>query len=130
MKSKRKYLQKKTSWGNLTSFLAKHIKSIVDSDKDMLKKKNTFKDEVKESTGNILENSKLATFIEKIQSNYSKNLRNNNCNIEFGLPEYEEIFLEMIFKIGLNGDTNNLIPIELITKSFWRISIKLIAFLC
>jgi len=109
---KKEISTKKTSWGNLTSFLAKHIKNIVDSDKEMLKKKNTFKDEIKESTGNILENSELATFIEKIQSNYSKNLRNNNCNIEFGLPEYEEIFLEMIFKIGLNGDTDNLIPID------------------
>lgn len=109
---KKEISTKKTSWGNLTSFLAKHIKSIVDSDKEMLKKKNTFKDEIKESTKNILTNSQLNTFIEKIQSNYSKNLRNNNCNVEFGLPDYEEIFLEMMFKIGLNGDTNNLIPIE------------------
>jgi putative ATP-dependent endonuclease of the OLD family len=41
---KKEISTKKTSWGNLTSFLAKHIKSIVDSDKDMLKKKSTFKD--------------------------------------------------------------------------------------
>jgi predicted ATP-dependent endonuclease of OLD family len=109
---KKEISTKKTSWGNLTSFLAKHIKSIVDSDKEMLKKKSTFKDEIKASTEHILSNSELNAFIEKIQLNYSRNLRNNNCNIEFGLPEYEEIFLEMMFKIGLNGDTNNLIPIE------------------
>lgn len=109
---KKEISTKKTSWGNLTSFLAKHIKSIVDSDKDMLKKKNTFKDQIKDSTKNVLIDSKLNTFIKQIQINYSKNLRNNNCNIEFGLPDYEEIFLEMMFKIGLNGDSGNLIPIE------------------
>ncbi|WP_147535963.1 ATP-dependent nuclease [Bacillus marasmi] len=109
---KKEISTKKTSWGNLTSFLAKHIKSTVDSDKDMLKKKSTFKDEIKQSTEDILTNSKLNAFIKRIQSNYSKNLRNNNCNIEFSLPDYEEIFLEMIFKIGLNGNTDNLIPIE------------------
>ncbi|MFJ7953919.1 ATP-dependent nuclease [Lysinibacillus sp. NPDC096418] len=109
---KKEISTKKTSWGNLTSFLAKHIKSIVDSDIEMLNKKNFFKDEIKESTERILTNSKLNTFIKKIQSNYSKNLRDNNCNIDFGLPEYEDIFLEMMFKIGLNGDSDNLIPIE------------------
>lgn len=109
---KKEISTKKTSWGNLTSFLAKHIKSIVDSDIEMLNKKNFFKNEIKESTERILTNSKLNTFIEKIQSNYSKNLRDNNCNIDFGLPEYEDIFLEMMFKIGLNGDSDNLIPIE------------------
>ncbi|WP_390621687.1 ATP-dependent nuclease [Oceanobacillus massiliensis] len=60
----------------------------------------------------MLTDSKLDAFIKQIQINYSKNLRNNNCNIEFGLPDYEEIFLEMMFKIGLNGDSENLIPIE------------------
>ncbi|UXO88684.1 MULTISPECIES: ATP-dependent nuclease [Bacillus] len=109
---KKEISTKKTSWGNLTSFLAKHIKSIVDTDKEMQKKKDNFKEEVKSSTENILKQSLLNDFIKKIQLNYSKNLRNNNCNIEFGLPEYEDIFLEMVFKIGLNGDTENLIPIE------------------
>jgi len=109
---KKEISTKKTSWGNLTSFLAKHIKSVVDSDKEMQRKKADFKNEVKSSTENILEQSQLSDFIEKIQLNYSKNLRNNNCKIEFGLPEYEDIFLEMVFKIGLNGDTENLIPIE------------------
>ncbi|MBG9546898.1 ATP-dependent nuclease [Cytobacillus firmus] len=109
---KKEISTKKTSWGNLTSFLARHIKSIVDSDKEMQRKKDDFKDEIKNSTVNILSKSQLNEFIERIQLNYSKNLRNNNCAIEFGLPEYEDIFLEMIFKIGLNGDTENLIPIE------------------
>ena len=30
----------------------------------------------------------------------------------FGLPEYDDLFLEMIFKVGINGDRENLIPIE------------------
>lgn len=109
---KKEISTKKTSWGNLTSFLAKHIKNIVDSDKQMLSKKSDFRDEIKTSTGKIIENTKLNNFIDKIQANYSKNLRNNNCNIEFGLPEYEDIFLEMVFKIGLNGNVDNLIPID------------------
>ncbi|MGO0906824.1 ATP-dependent nuclease [Clostridioides difficile] len=109
---KKEISTKKTSWGNLTSFLAKHIKSIVDSDKEMLKKKLDFKEEVKKSTGNVIEDSNLCDFLNKIQKNYSRNLRNNNCNIEFGLPEYEDIFLEMMFKIGLNGDLDNLVPID------------------
>lgn len=103
---------KKTSWGNLTSFLAKHIKDIVDSDKTMLSKKDDFKANTKKSTDTVLENSALSAFIDKIKVNYSKNLRNNNCEVEFGLPDYEDIFLQMVFKIGLNGDNNNLIPID------------------
>jgi putative ATP-dependent endonuclease of OLD family len=103
---------KKTSWGNLTSFLAKHIKDIVDSDATMLSKKEDFKTSTKISTETVLENSSLSAFIAKIKENYSKNLRNNNCEVEFGLPDYEDIFLQMVFKIGLNGESNNLIPID------------------
>lgn len=109
---KKEISTKKTSWGNLTSFLAKHIKTIVDSDKNMLKKKEVFKDEIKQSTENVLSKSNLNIFIERIQKNYAKNLRSNGCSIEFGLPDYEDIFLEMMFKVGLNGDKDNLIPIE------------------
>ncbi len=109
---KKEISTKKTSWGNLSSFLAKHIKSIVDSDKEMLKKKNNFKREIKNSTNSVIEDSNLNKFINKIQKNYSKNLRDNNCNIDFGLPDYEDIFLEMMFKIGLNGNSNNLVPID------------------
>lgn len=103
---------KKTSWGNLTSFLAKHIKSIVDNDAGMNAKKEEFKNSTKEATDEVLNNSQLSSFISKIKENYSQNLRNNNCEVEFGLPDYEDIFLQMVFKIGLNGDNHNLIPID------------------
>lgn len=111
-KIKEEISTKKTSWGNLTSFLAKHIKDIVDSDATMLSKKEDFKTSTRISTETVLENSSLSAFIDKIKENYSKNLRNNNCEVEFGLPDYEDIFLQMVFKIGLNGDSNNLIPID------------------
>ena len=103
---------KKTSWGNLTSFLAKHIKSIVDNDAGMNAKKEAFKNSTKEATEEVLNDSQLSNFISKIKENYAQNLRNNNCEVEFGLPDYEDIFLQMVFKIGLDGDINNLIPID------------------
>lgn len=109
---KKEISTKKTSWGNLTSFLAKHIKNLVDSDKSMLEKKALFKDEIAAATGNVMHETALHQFIEKIQNNYSKNLRDNECKIEFSLPDYEDIFLEMMFKVGLNGDSDNLIPVE------------------
>ena len=102
--------KKKTSWGNLTSFLAKHIKSLVDSDEIMLSKKEAFKQDSKNATNQVLQNSSLSAFVAKIKEYYSNNLRNNNCEVEFGLPDYEDIFLQMVFKIGLYGDTDNLIP--------------------
>jgi len=113
----------KTSWGNLKSFLGKHIKSIVDNDSVMNERKEVFKEEVKNATIKVLEGcdeflnptpaekSRLSQFIESIKKNYSTNLRNNDCVVEFGLPDYEDVFLQMMFKIGLNGDVNNLIPI-------------------
>src|SRR5690606_1378912 len=103
---------KKTSWGNLTSFLAKHIKAIVDNDAGMIAKKEAFKNSTKEATEEVLNNSQLSNFISKIKENYARNLRNNNCEVEFGLPDYEDIFLQMVFKIGLNGEIDNLIPID------------------
>ena len=103
---------RKTSWGNLSSFLAKHIKSIVENDLVMNAKKPDFERETKNSTEKVLLDSRLSNFIEKIKVNYSKNLRGNNCNVEFGLPNYEEIFLQMVFKIGLNGNSNNLVSLE------------------
>lgn len=109
---KKEISTQKTSWGNLTSFLAKHIKKIVDSDHEMLQKRAKFKDEIKIATESVIENTSLHRFLDRIQINYSTNLRNNNCKIEFGLPEYEDIFLEMMFKIGLNGDITNLVPID------------------
>jgi putative ATP-dependent endonuclease of the OLD family len=103
---------KKTSWGSLRSFLGKHIKSIVESDSTMNSKKEMFQKDTKLSTKNVLKDSNLSRFIDRIKNNYSRNLRDNDCEIEFGLPEYEDIFLQMIFKIGLNGDTNNLMLID------------------
>lgn len=103
---------KKTSWGNLTSFLAKHIRSIVENDAGMIAKKEAFKNSTKEATEEVLNDSQLSSFISKIKENYAQNLRSNNCEVEFGLPDYEDIFLQMVFKIGLNGEINNLIPID------------------
>lgn len=102
----------KTSWGNLKSFLAKHIQKLVDIDQTMKEKKEAFQEEVKRTTEIVLADSQLQSFIESIQKNYQQNLRNNSCHVEFGLPHYEDIFLKMMFKVGLNGSTDNLIPIE------------------
>jgi predicted ATP-dependent endonuclease of OLD family len=109
---KKELSTKKTTWGNLTSFLAKHIKKIVEADANMKEKRKNFEEEVKDSTDRVLADSKLHSFLEDIRSNYSKNLRDSNFFIGFELPDYEEIFLDMIFKIGLNGDTENLISID------------------
>lgn len=105
----------KTSWGNLKSFLAKHIKKIVDTDEEMSSKNEEYNNKIKEAKDFVLEGSKLSEFIMSIKYNYSKNLRDNNCEVEFGLPEYEDIFLQMIFKIGLNWNHDNLVPIS----HFW-----------
>lgn len=102
----------RTSWGNLKSFLAKHIKKIVDSDEGMHGKKSDFEAETKLASEKVLQNSKLSNFLAQIKKNYSINLRNNNCEVIFGLPEYEDIFLQMMFKIGLNGNAENLLPIS------------------
>lgn len=111
----------KTSWGNLKSFLAKHIKKIVDSDEIMLERKDLFKAEIKDASQKVLrwetgnQHSKLENFIERIKKNYNQNLRNNAIEIDFSLPEYEDIFLQMIFKIGLNGNSEKMVPID----HFW-----------
>ncbi|MBS8122074.1 putative OLD family ATP-dependent endonuclease [Candidatus Vampirococcus lugosii] len=111
----------KTSWGNLKSFLGKHIDKLVKTDESMKERKDNFKDEISNATKKVLngeedkkENNKtkLQNFIEKIQNNYKNNLRNTACKIDFGLPDYEDIFLQMMFKIGLNGNDKNLIPID------------------
>jgi putative ATP-dependent endonuclease of OLD family len=109
---KKEISTKKTSWGNLQSFLAKHIQKIVDADKIMKGKKDGFEKEVEASTKEVLEGSNLKKFIESIKNKYSHNLRNNNYEVDFGLPNYEDIFLQMMFKIGLNGDSKNLVPID------------------
>jgi len=102
----------KTSWGNIRSFLGRHVQKLVDSDTSMQAKKNTFESEVAASTDKVLDKSTLSYFINIIRKNYSTNLRNNDCKVDFGLPNYEDIFLKMMLKIGLNGNTDNLIPID------------------
>lgn len=103
---------RKTSWGTLSSFLSKHIKKIVDSDELINERKEKFTEDVKNSTDEIIRDSTLNIFINKIRLNYENNLRQNNCHIEFGMPNYEDIFHQMLFKIGLNGDENKLLPIN------------------
>lgn len=112
----------KTSRWNLKSFLAKHIKKIIDTDSIMNQRKNDFKKEINQATEKVLhwewenpQKSKLQDFIERIKKNYNQNLRDNAIEIDFSLPEYEDIFLQMIFKIWLNGNKENLVPID----HFW-----------
>ena len=102
----------KTSWGNLKSFLAKHIQKLVDIDLTMKAKKQAFEQEVDNAKNTVLQNSQLQSFIETLQKNYQQNLRDNTCQVDFSLPHYEDIFLKMMFKVGLNGDAENLIPID------------------
>lgn len=103
---------KKMSWGKISSFLGKHIQSIIDEDIIMKNNRDDFMFRSKKLTDDVMHNSKLENFIGLIQDNYKQNLRGNNCNIEFTLPDYEDIFLNMIFKIGLNNNNENLIPID------------------
>jgi putative ATP-dependent endonuclease of OLD family len=108
---------KKSSWGNYRSFLAKHIKKLL-SDKYLEKRQGDFQNAIKKASEQALkgegesENSKLYKFVQAIKKNYSNNLRQDNCEIDFGLPDYEDIFHEMIFKIGLNGRKEDLVPID------------------
>ncbi len=117
---KEQIVTKKTSWWNLNSFLAKHINKLVETDKLMNSRKEVFNKEIEESTKKVLEwvedsKSELYKFIQNIKKNYSQNLRNNACEIEFWLPDYEDIFLQMMFKIWLNWEKENLVPID----HFW-----------
>ncbi|RZK00551.1 MAG: OLD family endonuclease, partial [Flavobacterium sp.] len=103
----------KTSWGNLKSFLGKHIQKIVAHDTKMHCKKEQFREATKEAANEVLQGSELERFVERIKSNYKFNLRQNDCLVEFGFPDYEEIFLQMMFKVGLNcRDVKELVPID------------------
>ncbi|MBP9759110.1 AAA family ATPase [Candidatus Dojkabacteria bacterium] len=111
----------KTSWGNLKSFLAKHIKKIVEEDDVLTNRKSDFVHAIETASMNVLngdpehggdEKSKLSKFIDRIKENYNMNLRDNNVEVDFKLPEYEDIFLHMMFKVGLNGSKSNMVPIE------------------
>lgn len=114
-KIKEEISTKKSSRGNLTSFLGKHIKKLVDTDDKVSELKSVYNSMIKPSTDFMLLDSKLSEFITKIKTNYSQNLRNNACEVEFWLPDYEDIFLQMMFKIWLNWEKENLVPID----HFW-----------
>lgn len=109
---KKEISTQKTSWGNLTSFLAKHLKKLIDTDPTILSKKEDFIKTIKEATFQVKENTQLSSFIEQIKINLDKNLRDNSCDIDFCLPDYEDIFLEMLFKVGIGGDPNKLVPVD------------------
>ena len=108
---------KKTSWGNLNSFLAKHIDKLIKTDSLMQSRKDIFKTDIEVAKHKVLEwwdgaGSRLSQFIDAIDKNYRDNLRWTNCTVDFWLPDYEDIFLQMMFKIWLNGDNRNFIPID------------------
>ncbi len=96
----------KSNWGNIRSFLGKHIKKIIDEGDSMISKRSDFTSAINSATEDVLNDSRLNNFIEKIKTFYSNNLRNNKLEIEYGMPDYEDIFLHMIFKVGLNNTTN------------------------
>ncbi len=111
-KIKEEIVTQKSGWGNIKSFLGKHIQSLMETDEITKNKKDVFKNQSKDSVNEVLANSKLNEFISQIKTNYCKNLRENAITVDFGLPEYEDIFLQMVFKIGIGGDINRLVPIN------------------
>lgn len=101
----------KTSWGNINSLLGKHIQKIVDADSQMYGKKNKFEQDIKSACNDVLNKTDLSAFISQIKENFQVNLRMNDVEIDFSLPSYEDIFLQMLFKVGLNN-TAKLVPID------------------
>lgn len=107
----------------MKSFLGKHINKLIEDDAIINGRKQRFKEEIGAATKNVIEwnadedeaKSKLFQFIETIKKNYETNLRNSACVVDFWLPDYEDIFLQMFFKIWLNWNTDNLVPIS----NFW-----------
>jgi putative ATP-dependent endonuclease of the OLD family len=108
----------KTSWGNIRSFLWKHINKLIEEDDILNGRKDIFKADIEAATKKVIEwwitddKSKLFQFIENIKANYEINLRNSACVVDFWLPDYEDIFLQMLFKIWLNWNKDNLVPIS------------------
>ncbi|MFT5916427.1 MAG: putative ATP-dependent endonuclease of OLD family [Flammeovirgaceae bacterium] len=102
----------KSGWGKMKSFLAKHMKHLISTDEVLKTQQNSFKDKVSDATDEVLKTSKLEGFIGRISHYYKKNLRNDKIKISFEMPEYEDIFLSMLFKIGINESDDNLLPIE------------------
>lgn len=119
-KIKEEISTQKTSWGNLKSFLAKHINKLINNDNVLKERKAQFINDLSSATEKVLvgnkevneQSSELSKFIEKVKSNYESNLRDSSCVVEFSLPDYEDIFLQMLFKIGLNGNHDKLVPID------------------
>ena len=109
---KNEIIVKKSSWGTLTSFLSKHIKKLVDNDQLINERKADFIQNISTQTNSIIEGSTLNSFIDTIRVNYERNLRQSNCHVEFGMPNYDDIFLQMLFKVGLNGNNEKLLPIN------------------
>jgi len=103
---------KKSSWGRIKSFLGKHLKKLIETDPTILKKKDGFVKDLDEVIRTVKKDTNLNAFIEDIKQNLENNLRDKSCDIDFTLPEYEDIFLEMIFKIGIGGDKDKLIPLD------------------
>lgn len=101
----------KTSWGNLKSFLGRHIKRLVDTDQQMTQKRDAYKTATEEATQDVLNGSYLEKFIERIKTNYRNNLRQNVITVNYGLPDYEDIFLQMLFSVQMR-DTNQVIPLD------------------
>lgn len=104
----------RTSWGSLKSFLAKHIEKIVELDEKMKAKKEAFEEEIKKATDKVFIDSDLDRFVKVIKKHYKTNLQANDCEVVFGLPDYEDIFLQMMFRVGLNCSDENpqLIPVS------------------
>lgn len=116
-KIKEEILTKKGSWGGLKSFLSKHIDLLIKKDVQIQWRKVQFKEKIEKATEEILnwvnsEWSELSKFIWDIKRNYSHNLQDKSCEVNFSLPDHEDIFLQMMFKIWLHWNHEKLIPID------------------
>ena len=103
---------KKLPWGTLKSFLGQHIQSIVNKDEKLKGKKQDFETKTQDARTEAMEGTELAKFIQNIKKNYQDNLRDNNCEVDFTLPRYEDIFLTMIFQIGLPNHPQKRVPLS------------------
>ncbi len=112
-KIKEEIKTKKSNWGNISSFLGKHIKKLTE-DQKLKDQKPKFEEEIKSAIKIAKNGSELEIFENRIRKYFCKNLRETeeSCKMEFTLPDYEDIFLTMVFKIGLNGGSKNFVPID------------------
>jgi putative ATP-dependent endonuclease of OLD family len=109
---KEEILTKRTSWGNLKSFLSKHIYKIIQNDTVIIEGQKQFELETKQATNKILADSNLYNFISDIKNNFINNLRENKFEVDFSLPSFDDIFHQMTFKVGLHELENSFVPIE------------------